>query len=213
MTFSTRIMLADDHAIIRSGLRRLLEQEPGLQVVAETDSGEQAYQQYSLYIPDVLVMDISMPGIGGLEALRRILARYPAARVIVFSMHENAAFATQAMSVGARGYVAKSGMVDDLVLAIREVSAGRSYISPAVAQRMALRSVAGGDDLSAKLSAREFEVFRLLTEGKSTDEVAQVLNISQKTAANYQTMIKQKLGVSNPIEMVRLAIRHGLIEG
>lgn len=207
------IMLVDDHAVVRSGLRRLLEQEPGLQVVSETDSGESAYCLYREFMPDVLVMDLSMPGIGGLEALRRINARHQKAKVLIFSMHENAAFASQAISIGALGYIAKSSMADDLIFAIKEVAKGRSYISPVVAEQIAARTAAGEDTLSVRLSAREFEVFRLLTEGKNTEEVAHILNISQKTAANYQTMIKQKLGVNSPIEMVRLAIRHGLIEG
>lgn len=208
-----RLMLVDDHAVVRSGLRRLLEQEPDMQVIAELENGELAYQQYQSYMPDVLIMDISMPGMGGLEALRRILIKCPNARVVVFSMHENAAFATQALTIGARGYVAKSGMAEDLLHAVREVMSGRVYLSAVVAQSIALRSVAGEEELSKRLSMREFEIFRLLTEGKNTDEIAEILNISQKTAANYQSMIKQKLGINNLVELVHLAIRHGLIDG
>lgn len=207
------LMLVDDHVVVRSGLRRLLEQESGMRVVAELESGEQAYQQYEQHLPDVVIMDISMPGMGGLEALRRILVKHPGARVVVFSMHENAAFATQALTIGARGYVAKSGMAEDLLHAIREVISGRLYMSATVAQKIALRSVAGEEELSKRLSTREFEIFRLLTEGKNTDEIALILNISQKTAANYQSMIKQKLGINNLVELVHLAIRHGLIDG
>ncbi|MDP2248043.1 MAG: response regulator transcription factor, partial [Nitrosomonadales bacterium] len=159
-----RIILADDHAVVRSGLRRLLEQNPEMQVVAEADSGEQAYQLYAELKPDVVVMDISMPGMGGLEAIRRILGRNPAARVVVFSMHENAAFAFQALNMGAKGYVAKSGMAEDLVIAVKKAASGGSYISPVVAQKMALQTVSGDDALTKKLSAREFEVFRLIAE-------------------------------------------------
>ncbi|MEY3747106.1 MAG: hypothetical protein RL194_565 [Pseudomonadota bacterium] len=207
-----RILLADDHAVVRSGLRRLLEQNAEMQVIAEAGSGEQAYQLFSELKPDVVVMDLSMPGMGGLEAIRRILVRSPLARVVVFSMHENAAFAFQALNIGARAYVAKSGMAEDLVIAVRNAAAGSTYISPVVAQKMAMQTVSGDDALSKKLSAREFEVFRLIAEGKSAEDIGHLLNISQKTVANYQTMIRQKLGVNSPVELVRLAIRHGLIE-
>jgi len=207
-----RILLADDHAVVRSGLRRLLEQNAEMQVIAEAGSGEQAYQLFSELKPDVVVMDLSMPGMGGLESIRRILVRSPLARVVVFSMHENAAFAFQALNIGARAYVAKSGMAEDLVIAVRNAAAGSTYISPVVAQKMAMQTVSGDDALSKKLSAREFEVFRLIAEGKSAEDIGHLLNISQKTVANYQTMIRQKLGVNSPVELVRLAIRHGLIE-
>jgi DNA-binding NarL/FixJ family response regulator len=207
-----RILLADDHAVVRSGLRRLLEQNVEMQVIAEAESGEQAYQLFNELKPDVVVMDLSMPGMGGLEAIRRMMVRSPLARVVVFSMHENAAFAFQALNIGAKAYVAKSGMAEDLVIAVRKAASGGTYISPAVAQKMAMQTVSGEDALSKKLSAREFEVFRLIAEGRSAEDIGHLLNISQKTVANYQTMIRQKLGVNSPVELVRLAIRHGLIE-
>ncbi|MCB5184838.1 response regulator transcription factor [Methylobacillus gramineus] len=213
MSAIIRVMLVDDHEVVRSGLRRLLEQSDGIDVIVEADSGEQAYQLYGEHLPDIVVMDMSMPGMGGLEALRRIVARYSQARVVIFSMHENAAFASQALSSGARAYVAKSGAADDLVQAVREVSVGKGYLSPGIAQKIALQSLSGDDDPTRLLSAREFEVFRLLAEGRGIEEIATILKISQKTVANYQTLLKQKLGISSPIELVRLAIRHGLIEG
>lgn len=208
-----RVMLADDHAVVRSGLRRLLEQGGSMEVVAEAESGEQAYQTFCDCLPDVLVMDMSMPGMGGLESLRRILSRHPGARIVIFSMHENAAFATQALSSGARGYVVKSGAADDLLKAVRDAAAGKTWISPSVAQSIALQTLSGDDDPMRRLSSREFEVFRLLAEGHAVESIAEMLKISQKTVANYQTLLKQKLGVSSPVELVRLAIRHGVIEG
>jgi len=206
-------MLADDHSVVRSGLRRLLEQGGGMEVVAEAESGEQAYQLFGESHPDVLVMDMSMPGMGGLESLRRILSRYPTARIVVFSMHENAAFATQALSSGAKGYVVKSGIADDLMRAVRDAAMGKTWISATVAQNIALQTLSGEDDPMRRLSSREFEVFRLLAEGYSVDDIAEMLRISQKTVANYQTLLKQKLGVSSPVELVRLAMRHGVITG
>lgn len=207
-----RILLADDHAVVRSGLRRLLEQRPGFEVVAEAESGEQAYQVFNEYQPDVAVMDLTMPGMGGLEAIRRILFRDPDARLLVFSMHENAAFASQALKAGARGYVAKTGASDELVTAIQEVARGRVYISKEIAQKIAIETLSGGDDPVRELTTREFEVFRLIAEGRNSEEIGEMLKISQKTVANYQTLIKQKLNVSTSVDLIRLAIRHGVID-
>ena len=206
-----RVILVDDHNVVRSGLRRLLELGGDIDVVAEADSGEKACQIYGDFQVDVLVMDLSMPGIGGLEALRRILSVAPKTKIIIFTMHENIAFASQALSSGARGYVAKSSLADDLLLAVREAAAGKTYISPSIAQKIVIQSVSGSVEPIENLSAREFEVFRLLAEGAGVEDIANNLKISQKTAANYQTSLKQKLGISNAVELVRLAIRHGVI--
>ncbi len=212
MSKNLRIIVVDDHEIVRSGLKRLLDQEEGMQVIAEAENGEEAYQLFGELLPDLLLMDISMPGMGGLESLRRIISRFPAARVVVFSMHENVAFATKALTIGARGYVAKAGVGGDVLKAVREVSAGRSYINPAMAQKIAFQNLRGSDDPIRQLSPREFEVFRLLAEGNGVDQIAEMLKISQKTAANYQTILKNKLGISSPVDLVRLAIKQGLIE-
>ncbi|WP_020168336.1 MULTISPECIES: response regulator [Methylotenera] len=209
---TTRIILADDHAVVRSGLRRLLELNKGLEVVAEAESGEQAYQLFGEFLPDIVVMDLSMPGMGGLEAAKRILQRYTTAKIIIFSMHEAVSFASQALKAGVRGYVTKTGVAEDLLAAITEVARGKTFLSAEIAQKVALQTLMGDDDPLHQLSSREFEIFRLLAEGRKVEEVAEMLKISQKTVANYYTMIKQKLGVSSPIEMVRLAIRHGLID-
>lgn len=211
MITKIRVMLVDDHNVVRSGLRRLLELGGDIKVVAEGSSGEQACQIHSDFETDVLVMDLSMPGMGGLEALRRILVAAPKAKIVIFSMHENVTFATQALSAGARGYVAKTSLADDLLLAVREVASGKTYISPHIAQKIVLQSMSGNHDPIQQLSGREFEVFRMLAEGAGMDDIAKNLKISQKTAANYQTILKQKLGISNAVELVRLAIRHGVI--
>lgn len=207
------IILVDDHAVVRSGLRRLLELNKDMNVIAEADSGEQAYQLYGELNPDVVVMDISMPGMGGLESAKRIIKRDSSAKIIIFSMHETASFATQALKAGVKGYVTKTGDSDDLQAALTQVMRGKTFLSADVAQKIALQTLMGEDDPLQQLSGREFEVFRLLADGNRIEEVAEMLKISQKTVANYYTIIKQKLDVSSPIEMVRLAIRHGLIEG
>jgi DNA-binding NarL/FixJ family response regulator len=206
-----KVMLTDDHAVVRSGLCRLLEQNAEIKVIAEAESGEQAYQTYPDNKPDVLVMDMSMPGMGGLEALRRILHRWPDARVIMFSMHENATYAIQSLTAGAMGYVAKSGNAEDLVKAVKEVASGKSFLSADMAQKVALQSLTGGDNPTQRLTSREFEVFRLLAEGKLVEEIAGRLNIGQKTVANYQTSLKQKLDIHSPVELVRLAMKYGVI--
>lgn len=207
-----RIMLVDDHAVVRSGLRRMMDKHADMLVIAEADSGEAAYQIYAEHLPDILVMDISMPGMGGLEATRRILVRFPSARILIFSMHENAAFATQAIRAGAKGYVAKADAPEDLLVAIRDLARGKNWVSPSVAQKVAMQSMLGEENPLQQLSAREFEVFRLLADGRTSEEIGEMLKISQKTVANYHTLVKQRLGVNSSVELLRLAIRHGVVE-
>ena len=213
MKHCIKILIADDEGPARNRLRELLAELADVEVIAEADSGEQAYQIYGELKPDIVVMDISMPGMGGLESARRIIKRYPAAKIIIFSMHETASFASQAIKSGVKGYVTKTGASEDLTCAVLEVANGKTFLSAEIAQKIALETLSGQDDPIHQLSGREFEVFRLLAEGKKVEEVAEMLKISQKTVANYYTMIKQKLGVTSPIDMVRFAIRHGLVEG
>ena len=208
-----RVMLVDDHAVVRAGIKRLLEQESQFSVVAEAESGERAYTLFGEFLPDVCVMDISMPGMGGLEAIKKIIARYPNAKLLVLSMHENAAFANQAIKAGAKGYLAKNCLAEELINALESVIKNQHYISANVAQKIAVESHSKQQDLLQQLTAREFEIFRMLCEGVEINQIGNTLNISIKTVANYQTTIKQKLGIHNTVEMVRLAIRYGLIEG
>ena len=208
-----RVMLVDDHAVVRAGIKRLLEQESQFSVVAEAESGERAYTLFGEFLPDVCVMDISMPGMGGLEAIKKIIARYPNAKLLVLSMHENAAFANQAIKAGAKGYLAKNGLAEELINALESVIKNQLYINANIAQKIAVESHSKQQDLLQQLTAREFEIFRMLCEGVEINQIGNTLNISIKTVANYQTTIKQKLGIHNTVEMVRLAIRYGLIEG
>jgi len=209
-TTAIRIMLVDDHAVVRAGVRRLLEQEENLQVVCEAESGEKAYQLFGEHLPDITVMDLSMPGMGGLEAIKRILTRYPTAKILVLSMHDNVSFAGQAIKVGAKGYLSKTGLSEELIDAIKWVALGQTFLGNEVSSKIHIQPNAQDHPLQ-QLSVREFEIFRMLVEGNEVAQIATRLNISLKTVANYQTMIKQKLKVNTPIEMVRLAIRHGLI--
>jgi DNA-binding NarL/FixJ family response regulator len=205
------IVLVDDHAVVRAGVRRLLEQEPLFEVIGEAESGEKAYQIFGEIKPDVMVMDLSMPGMGGLEAIRRILMRYEKAKILVLSMHEDLSFANQALKLGAKGYLIKNTLGDDLVKSIEAVSQGDVFLSAEIAKKMAMQSISGDKDPIHELSAREFEIFRLLAEGLDIDAIASTLNISSKTVSNYQTMIKQKLNINSPIELIRYAMKAGVI--
>ena len=212
MAKKTTIVLVDDHAVVRAGVRRLLEQEPLFEVIGEADSGEKAYQTFGELKPDVMVMDLSMPGMGGLEAIRRILMRYEKAKILVLSMHEDLSFANQALKLGAKGYLTKNTLADDLVKSIETVTQGDVFLSDEIAKKMAMQSISGNQDPVHELSAREFEIFRLLAEGLDIDAIASTLNISSKTVSNYQTMIKQKLNINTPIELIRYAIKVGVIK-
>ena len=212
MAKKTTIVLVDDHAVVRAGVRRLLEQESLFEVIGEAESGEKAYQIFGELKPDVMVMDLSMPGMGGLEAIRRILMRYEKAKILVLSMHEDLSFANQALKLGAKGYLIKNALADDLVKSIEIVSNGEVFLSAEIAKKMAMKSISGDKDPIHELSAREFEIFRLLAEGLDIDGIASTLNISSKTVSNYQTMIKQKLDINSPVELIRYAIKTGVIK-
>ena len=212
MAKKTTIVLVDDHAVVRAGVRRLLEQEPLFEVTGEAESGEKAYQIFGELKPDVMVMDLSMPGMGGLEAIRRILMRYEKAKILVLSMHEDLSFANQALKLGAKGYLTKNTLADDLVKSIETVTQGDVFLSDEIAKKMAMQSISGNQDPVHELSAREFEIFRLLAEGLDIDAIASTLNISSKTVSNYQAMIKQKLNINTPIELIRYAIKVGVIK-
>lgn len=206
----TSVVLVDDHSVVREGYRRLIEATADLTVIGEAGTGEEAYRLFCDLHPDVVVMDLSLPGIGGIEAVRRIVARDAQARVLVFSMHDDAVFSSRALKAGAKGYVTKAAAPDVLIDAIRAVAAGRLYLSQDIAQELAVLSLPGRNNPVQALSAREFEVFRMLVEGHSVAEIARVLSLSQKTVANYQSALRQKLDVSNTTQAVRLAMAHGL---
>jgi len=212
MLNKTTIVLVDDHAVVRAGVRRLLEQELLFEVIGEAESGEKAYQIFGELKPDVVMMDLSMPGMGGLESTRRILMRHEKAKILVLSMHEDLSFANQALKLGAKGYLTKNTLADDLVKSIQTVSKGDVFLSDEIAKKMAMQSISGNQDPIHELSAREFEIFRLLAEGLDIDAIASTLNISSKTVSNYQTMIKQKLNINSPVELIRYAIKAGVIK-
>jgi len=211
MSSGGTIMLVDDHAVVREGYRSVLQKQPGLRVVAEASDGAEAYRLFKDVRPDLVIMDMTMPGIGGIETIRRIRQWDRGARILVFTMHQNAGFAVQAIRAGARGYVTKTSPPDALVRAVMDVLAGRIAISPDIDHELALSRL-GGETIAADvLSAREFEVLQLLLAENTTEEIADALHISPKTVANLHSAIKDKLGVGSDIELVRLALRQGIL--
>lgn len=205
----TAILLVDDHAVVRAGYKRYIELDSRLQVVAEASTGEQAYALLDEQQVDLVIMDLSMPGQGGFESLRRILNRYPSQKVMIFSMHENASIANQALRLGAAGYLTKSMAPDEIIEAIHEVMRGGRPV--ALALRAALKELASPELPHNGLLPREFEVLVLLASGESIDSISQRLHLSPKTASNYQTSIRKKLGVGSAIELQQYAQQHGLI--
>jgi len=205
------IMLVDDHAVVREGYRSVLQKQPGLRVVAEAPDGVEAYRLFKEVRPDLVIMDLSMPGIGGIEAIRRIRQWDRGARILVFTMHENAGFAVQAIRAGAKGYVTKSNAPQVLVQAVRDVLSGQIAISPDIDHELALSRIADEAVAADLLTAREFEVLSMLLAERSTDEIAGALHISPRTVANLHSLIKDKLGVGSDIELVRLALRQGIL--
>jgi two-component system invasion response regulator UvrY len=206
-----RVLLVDDHAVVRAGYRLLLQNAPEIEVVAEAATGEAACQRFAELAPDVVIMDLSLPGIGGLEAIRRIRLRDADARVLVFSMHEDTMFVEQALAAGACGYITKRSAPQEMVAAVKQIAAGGRYLDAQIAERLAFQKVRGRDTPLTGLSTREFEIFCLLAEGRNASDIAKRLSLSYKTVANYSTQLKSKLAVGTVAELTRLAIRHGII--
>lgn len=211
MSARVTVLLVDDHAVVREGYRRLLEVSGGITVVGEASSAAEAYQQYCSLAPDVAVMDIALPGVSGIEALRRILAHEPKARVLMFSMYEDAIFVRRALEAGAAGYLTKAAAPRVLVEAVATVAAGRRFLSPDVAQTLALQSTSAEQATHDVLSAREFEVLKLLVEGCTLNEIAQQLGLNPKTVSNHQSSIRQKLGAETATQLLRAAMGLGLV--
>ncbi|WP_374482291.1 response regulator [Zoogloea sp.] len=211
MSDITRLLLVDDHAIVREGYRRLLEMRPDLRIVGEAGTARDALEQFRALEPDVLVLDLGLPDMGGVELIRRLVQRDARVRILVFTMHREPLFATQALRAGALGYVTKSSPPTVLVEAVYKVAERRQVISPDIAPELALALVERPREPLAELAPREFEILRLLLDGCSAEEIGERLSISSKTVQNCHYQIKSKLGVRSDIELTRLALRLGLI--
>lgn len=207
-----RIMLVDDHAVVRTGFRLLLQACADIEVVAEADSGEAACRLYESVAPDVVVMDIAMTGMGGIEAIKRLLAHDAHACVLALSAHEDSSHPRRALQAGALGYLSKRSAPEVLIDAIRTVARGERYLDAQIAQRMAVQGLSGESGPMEQLSAREFEVFVQLARGLSVARISDALKLSPSTVGTHLYNIKQKLGLKNQAEITLLAVRHGIID-
>jgi two-component system, NarL family, invasion response regulator UvrY len=203
------VLLVDDHAVVREGYRRLLERDVCLSVVGEASGAADALRLDAQLRPDVIVLDIALPGVSGIEILRRILSRRSDACVLMFSMYQDGIYATRALQSGARGYVSKASAPDLLIEAVRCVASGQRYVSPDVEAAMS-KQKSRTSQLADALSTRELEVLRLLAQGLRLDEIGERLGLSAKTAANHQSSIKQKLGASSALQLILIAQQYGL---
>ncbi len=207
-----RILLADDHAVVRQGFRMILGAQPDMEIVGEAGNGREAVELAEQLRPDIVVMDVAMPELNGIEATRRLAASAPQTRVVALSMHKDSVYVREILRAGARGYLLKDSGAADLVSAVRAVAAGEGYISPAVSNAVLddyRRHVTNPIDL---LSSREREVLQMLAEGKTNKEIAGVLNLSVYTVDAHRGRIMEKLNVHSINELVRFAVRNGLID-
>ncbi len=208
-----RIVVADDHTIVREGLKQLLGAAGDLEVVGEAQDGFEVIKRVRELDFDLLLLDMSMPGKSGIELIKQVRAEKPKLRILVLSMHEEHQYAVRAIRAGAAGYLTKEGAAAELVAAIRKVAAGGAYISSAVAEQLALGAMPDTQGpLHASLSDREFQIFRMIAEGKSVSDIAERLNLSVKTVSTHKANILRKMNMSTPAELIRYALTHRLIE-
>lgn len=207
-----RVLIADDHAVVRTGFRLLLEEADDIVVVAEAESGEESVRLYAETTPDVVMLDIAMPGIGGIEAIKKILAKDKHARILVLSMHEDISHPKRVLKSGALGYLTKRQAPEVLIETIRKIYNRETLIDPELAQRIAVADASGKSSPIDLLSEREFNVFEKLALGKGVNDIAEMLSLSPSTVGTHLYNIKQKLGVSNQAEITIMAVRHGVID-
>ena len=207
-----KILLVDDHAVVRMGFKMLIEAEADIKVIGEAESGEVAVKLFQELKPDIIVMDITMPGIGGLEAIDRIMAKDKNTKILVLSAHEDSVHPKRVLNAGAMGYLTKRSAAEELIKAIKSIHQGKRYLEPNIAQQMAITQLSGETNPVEILSDREFEVFMALAKGKSTNDIADTLCLSPRTVGTHLYNINQKLNANNSAEIALIAIRCGLID-
>ena len=206
------ILLADDHSVVRQGFRRILESQPDMQIVGEAANGRQAIEQATKLLPDVVVMDVAMPELNGIEATRRLMESSPRSRVLALSMHKDAVYVREILRAGARGYLLKDAIDADLLAAVRSVAKGEAYLSPAIADAVLTDYRQHVTDPIDLLTSREREVLQLIAEGKTNKEIATALKLSVYTVDAHRGRIMEKLNLHSTGELVRFAVRKGLID-
>lgn len=212
MSGKINVLLVDDHAVVRTGYKTYLSLSERIGEIYEAERGETACQVYSRQLPDVVVMDLSMPGLGGFESIRRLLSRHGNCKILVFSIHNELVYVTRAIKAGAKGYISKNNAPETLVTAVCKIAEGGTYVDPDLAQRLAVNMAVDQDETTKikSLSPREFDIFCLLATGVTSREAAESLCLSYKTVCNHSTAIKEKLGIKTLSELALLANRHGI---
>ena len=205
------VILADDHAVVRMGFRLLLQDTKDISVVGEAESGEEVIKLLNTITADIIVMDLSMPGIGGLETISRITSKDKSPKILILSAHEDAVHPRRSLKAGANGYLSKRGAAEELIKAIQQIHSGNMYIEPSIAQKIAMSQMGGETSPVEVLSEREFDVFMALSNGKTVNQIAQTLHLSPRTVGTHLYNIKQKLNASNQTELALIAIKSGLI--
>ncbi len=208
------VLLVDDHELVRTGIKRIINDVRGMKVIGEVDSGEAACQFCRSEEPDIVLMDMNMPGIGGIEATKKILRYSPDVKVIILTMHTEDPFPSKVMKNGAQGFLTKTTSPDDLINAIKQVNVGQRYIAPEIAQQMALNQFSGVDTDKPfeTLSERELQIMLMITKGEKVQDIADQLSLSSKTVNSYRYRMFEKLNICNDVELTHLAIRHGMLD-
>ena len=205
------VILADDHAVVRMGFKLLLQDTKDIAVVGEAESGEEVIKLLNTLTADIIVMDLSMPGIGGLETISRVVSKDKSPKILILSAHEDAIHPKRSLKAGANGYLSKRGAPEELIKAIRQIHSGNMYIEPSIAQKVAVSQMGGETSPVEVLSEREFDVFMALAGGKTVNQIAETLHLSPRTVGTHLYNIKQKLNASNQTELALIAIKSGLI--
>ena len=208
-----KVLLTDDHALVRTGIKRLLEDSEQVEIIGEADTGEASLDLVQELKPDVVLMDVNMPGMGGVEASRRILQRDPGQKIIILTVHNEQTYPKRLLEIGAKGYLTKECDIKEMILAVTQVANGGSYIEPRIAQQLALSLLPGNNDNPVdKLSRREFQVMLMISHGLSNVQISEKLCLSPKTISTYRSRLLEKLNAKNEVDLIKIAVEQGMVE-